>query len=115
MMRIGRLGQLSCACAVLVPISMAMAAAKPSTALLRLILPSHFVAPFERRLSCLSVGNQRLDAAGEPKDARPAFALDLFSGKSKRGDAAIDGETLARRRAVQRRGDAKNLAPPFSQ
>src|ERR1700694_3676634 len=62
-----------------------------------------------------AVGDQRADAVRETEDARPAFALDLFGAEAKRGDAAIDGKAIARRRPVQRRRDAKNLAPPFAE
>ena len=48
------------------------------------------------------------------EDAWPAFALDLLGAEAKRGDAAIDGKAIARRRPVQRRRDAKDLAPPFA-
>src|SRR6185295_4555042 len=63
----------------------------------------------------LVVGDQRADAARQAQHARPAFALDLLGVETKRGNAAIDGKAVARRRAVQRRGDAKDLAPPFAE
>src|SRR6185312_7677998 len=95
--------------------------ARPSTALIRLILPSPYVcAPVERRafapLSGYSVvGHQRADAAGEAQHARPTFALDLLGIETKRRDAAIDGEAVAGGGAIQRRGNPKNLAPPFAE
>src|SRR5207237_9758578 len=61
------------------------------------------------------VGHQRADAARQAQHARRAFALDLFGIETKRGNAAIDRKTVARRRAVQRRGDTKNLASPFAE
>src|SRR3954468_10355002 len=120
MTRIGRLGELLCACAALAS-SIAAATAKPSTVLIRLILPSPYVAhrssdaplPLYRGNSV--VGHQRADAARQAQHAWPAFTLNLFSVEAKRGNAAIDGKAVARRRAVQRRGDAKNLAPPFAE
>src|SRR5439155_26774565 len=62
-----------------------------------------------------AVGHQRADAARQAQHARSAFALDLFGVETKRGNAAIDGKAVARRRPVQRCGDAKNLAPPFAE
>src|SRR5437879_3633996 len=62
-----------------------------------------------------AVGDQRADAAREAEDPWPTFALDLLGAEAKRGDAAIDGKAIARRRPVQRRGDAKNLAPPLAE
>src|SRR6185437_13506587 len=72
-------------------------------------------------LSCLagtfssSVGSERADAAGEAEDARPAFALDLLGAEPKRRDAAIHRQAIARRRAIERRGDPKDFPPPFAQ
>src|SRR5258705_9146238 len=61
------------------------------------------------------IGRQRADAARQAQHTGPAFTLDLFGVETKRGNAAIDGKAVARRRAVQRRGDAKNLASPFAE
>src|SRR5438309_3067978 len=100
---------------------MAKPTAKPSTVLIRPILPSPYVAhrssdaplPLFRGYSV--VGHQRADAARQAQHARRAFTLDLFGVETKRGNAAIDGKAVARRRAVQRCGDTKNLAPPFTE
>jgi hypothetical protein len=43
---------------------------------------------FERGVS-LHVCDQRSNAAGEPKNPRPAFALDLLGAEAERGNAAI--------------------------
>src|SRR5689334_7192641 len=127
MIRIGRLGQFSCADPARVPLNsmaplnMTAAAAKPSAAqvrlmLLRLILPSHNARAVRAALVELSgVGDERRDASREPENAWSAFALDPLGGKSKRGNAAIDGKAIARWRAVERRGNTKDLAPPFAE
>src|SRR5690348_5072956 len=56
--------------------------------------------------------HQRADAARKAQDARPAFALDLLGAEAKRGNAAIDRQAVAVRRAIERGRDAKNFAPP---
>src|SRR5262245_42773094 len=101
MMRIGRLGQLSCACAArLPPRIIAATAATRNAALFRLILSSHVPAPFMRRVVSFPwrasvVGDQRFDAACEPENARSAFALDLLRREAERGNAAIDRQAIA--------------------
>src|SRR5438309_4630610 len=100
---------------------MAKPTAKPSTVLIRPILPTPYVAhrssdaplPLFRGYSV--VGDQRADAARQAQHARRAFTLDLFGVETKRGNAAIDRKAVAGRRAVQRRGDTKNLASPFAE
>src|SRR6185437_12865374 len=62
-----------------------------------------------------TVGSERADAAGEAKDARSAFALDLLGAEPKRRDAAIHRQAIARRRAIERRRDAKDFAPPLAE
>src|SRR5260370_19781945 len=93
---------------------------KPKAALIPRILPSHYVPRLSSdalapRAGRLAVSHQRPYAAREAEDARPAFALDLLGAETKRGDAAIDRKTIARRRPVERGSDAKNLAPPFAE
>src|ERR1700730_3982591 len=91
-----------------------MAATRRKPALIPRILPSRRCRTV-RAMRCLAVGHQRPDAAREAEDAWPAFALDLLGAEAKRGDAAIDGKAIARRRPVQRRRDAQDLAPPFAE
>src|SRR6185437_13212613 len=61
----------------------------------------------------LLVLDQRADAAREAQDAWSAFALDLLGAEAKRGNAAIDRQAVAARGAIERRGHAEDLAPPF--
>src|SRR6185437_15904420 len=51
----------------------------------------------------------------QAQDARAAFALDLLGAEAKRGNAAIDRETVAAGGAIEGRGHAEDFAPPFAE
>src|SRR5512135_3456427 len=59
--------------------------------------------------------HERADAAGETKNARAAFALDLLGGEPERRNTTVHRQALAGFGSIEGRRDAKDLAPPFAE